>query len=547
MESEMQLLDRKNVDQTEGCLSARRFLSSTALTRAFSVTAALAFLMGASAAQAQQRIILNQDFVELKNSAGVSIGAFDSQHPVLFCTAGPQTGRLTTSQAGVGSCLRYVNDSRCEAPSQGPADSDICVVGWETTDSEVFNNGVSSGYIAHPIQIGISQGSDLLEGLSVPNGSAELAAESNSRLYQNVCMAANESIPYSFEIGDPLSTNRRRAVNNSQAEIGIYALGSTLGSAAFDSALSPEVSTQTFATATGTLTAPATGGIYQLGFEGVQFRAPSFGNYLRNVQLALPALFDMGGPNTQVTDTTLQEPGATTSIFSINIRVNGRVSAGGIQVPINLAAGSTATPDADFELGTPTGPVGTPTITHVSGTNNWVLNVPAGDYFGGITDALIDIPVSVIGDGSTGENVETFQLELGASSGATVADPICQNDFVTRTGVITIEEPVAQPSLSMTKVADNSGPHTVGDVVTYTYTVVNDGDTIVNDVAVTDTHNGSDPAPIPGNETLLTDVAPLGDSTDATIDNSWDVLAPGDTVVFTGTYTITATDVVNLQ
>ncbi len=102
------------------------------------------------------------------------------------------------------------------------------------------------------------------------------------------------------------------------------------------------------------------------------------------------------------------------------------------------------------------------------------------------------------------------------------------------------------PSLSMTKVADNPGPYTAGDVVTYTYTVLNDGDQIVRDIAIADTHNGSDPAPVPGNETLLTDAAPTGDSTDAGTNNSWDVLAPGDTVVFTGTYIITAIDAANL-
>ena len=102
------------------------------------------------------------------------------------------------------------------------------------------------------------------------------------------------------------------------------------------------------------------------------------------------------------------------------------------------------------------------------------------------------------------------------------------------------------PSLSMTKAAGNAGPYAAGDVVTYTYTVTNDGNQVINNVAITDTHNGSDPAPIPGNETLLTDVAPTGDSTDAGTNNSWDVLAPGDTITFTGTYTITEIDAVNL-
>ena len=98
----------------------------------------------------------------------------------------------------------------------------------------------------------------------------------------------------------------------------------------------------------------------------------------------------------------------------------------------------------------------------------------------------------------------------------------------------------------MTKTADNTGPYTVGDVVTYTYRITNEGNQIVRNVAVTDTHNGSDPAPVPGDETLLTDAAPTGDSTDATSDGNWDVLAPGDTLTFTGTYTVTQTDAENL-
>jgi len=106
--------------------------------------------------------------------------------------------------------------------------------------------------------------------------------------------------------------------------------------------------------------------------------------------------------------------------------------------------------------------------------------------------------------------------------------------------------PAPAPSLSMTKVADDTGPHTVGDIVTYTYTVTNDGNTVINDVAITDTHNGSDPAPVPGNETLLTDAAPTGDSTDAAPNGSWDILAPGDTLTFTGSYTVTQTDAENL-
>ena len=102
------------------------------------------------------------------------------------------------------------------------------------------------------------------------------------------------------------------------------------------------------------------------------------------------------------------------------------------------------------------------------------------------------------------------------------------------------------PSLSIDKVASSTGPFTVGDVITYTYTVTNDGNQTIRDVVINDTHNGSDPAPMPSNETLFTDGGTAGDSTDSTIDGSWDVLAPGDTITFTGSYTVTLIDAGNL-
>ena len=111
---------------------------------------------------------------------------------------------------------------------------------------------------------------------------------------------------------------------------------------------------------------------------------------------------------------------------------------------------------------------------------------------------------------------------------------------------VTLAVDAAAPSFVMTKVADSAGPFTAGDTITYTYTVTNDGNVNINDVAVSDTHNGSGPAPTPANETLLTDAAPAGDSSDAGADGTWDILAPGDTVTFTGSYTVSAEDAENL-
>ncbi len=112
-----------------------------------------------------------------------------------------------------------------------------------------------------------------------------------------------------------------------------------------------------------------------------------------------------------------------------------------------------------------------------------------------------------------------------------------------------VSVPVVATNLHMnvTKTADKTVNAAAGDVITYTYKVTNDGNVTIHNITLADVHNAAGAAPVPGSETL-TDIPPLGDSTDATAnDGLWSDLAPGDTITFTATYTVKQSDVDNLQ
>jgi len=207
--------------------------------------------------------------------------------------------------------------------------------------------------------------------------------------------------------------------------------------------------------------------------------------------------------------------------YEITVTNNGPDAATNVTLSDTLPAGLTATANN-----------GSATAgTFASGT--WSIPTLAS----GDTETL-----TLEGTVDADEEGNTITNTLAAPASSDEDDPSTAGDDLTED--VIVEDP--QPSLTIDKVASPSGPFTVGDVITYTYTVTNNGDTIINDIAITDTHNGSDPAPTPQNETLLTDTAPAGDSTDAASNGSWDVLAPGDIVTFTGTYTVTQTDVDSL-
>lgn len=116
-------------------------------------------------------------------------------------------------------------------------------------------------------------------------------------------------------------------------------------------------------------------------------------------------------------------------------------------------------------------------------------------------------------------------------------------DDVTDTASETVDVEDTAASIAVTKTADLTTNVAAGQTVTYTYTVENTGNVTLTNISLSDAHEGAI-NPIPGSETLTTDGGLFaGDSTDAATDGVWDTLAPGDIVTWTGTYTVTQSDI----
>lgn len=101
------------------------------------------------------------------------------------------------------------------------------------------------------------------------------------------------------------------------------------------------------------------------------------------------------------------------------------------------------------------------------------------------------------------------------------------------------------PGVSLVKTASITADAAEGDVITFAYTVTNTGNTRLFDLDVTDAQTsaaGTNPLVIAG-DTLAADNGEAGNSSDASADGSWDVLAPGDVAEFTASYTVTQADV----
>ena len=216
-----------------------------------------------------------------------------------------------------------------------------------------------------------------------------------------------------------------------------------------------------------------------------------------------------------------------TVTFQIVVRNDGGGDATNVSLTDLIPSGLTATTGANAN-----GTVSQGSYDGNSGV--WTI----GGLANGASATLI-----IQGTLDAGQLAETAIQNLTTAAAGDQNDPTTAGDDLEETVTV-----ASNPELEMTKVADDDELVTVGQVITYTYTVTNTGNEFINNVTVNDAHNGAGPAPIPTDEDLFTDNGDQDDSTDATPDDGvWDVLAPGDVITFTGTYTVEQADIDNLQ
>lgn len=179
-----------------------------------------------------------------------------------------------------------------------------------------------------------------------------------------------------------------------------------------------------------------------------------------------------------------------------------------------------------------------------------------------IVDTLPDgtngTPVLQSGDTNSDGNLDIDETFVYSLSYTVSQDDIDTNTALTNQISVTTTEtgatpetssantPVTtNPSIEVTKVALPRIDVPAGTTVVYTYTVTNNGNVTLTNIDLSDAHSGTGVAPVPNNELLLSDIAPIGDSIDTNTDGIWDVLRPGDTVQFTADYVVTQQDIDN--
>lgn len=155
------------------------------------------------------------------------------------------------------------------------------------------------------------------------------------------------------------------------------------------------------------------------------------------------------------------------------------------------------------------------------------------------TVTIQDVIAQVGGDASIDNTASALGTAPSGGAGA-ITDSSTQ---------VSLAVDAVNASLSVAKSAGGATNVAVGDTITYTYVITNDGNVPISGISLADVHNGSGTAPAPNADgATLTDNGTQGDSTNTTLaDNAWDTLAPNDVLTVSASYEVTQSDVDTLQ
>lgn len=266
------------------------------------------------------------------------------------------------------------------------------VPGWKTLDSvpaPTVNCGTSGSNQPYLIELwgnGFNSKSS-----HTGNQFAEINASAATFLYQEICVIANEVVPFSlYHLKRTTSTEQMAAElkmpNNSN-----IATGST------------HSATTSWTNYTGNLTNNGTTGMRKYGFRAIT--GGSLGNLIDDVTITLKPLVDIKA----FSFSTVYETDSNYLYLYLNGTLNGTAT-------VTLTKSGTASYGSDYSIGTPNRG-----SKSVNGSGTITLTLPAGDYnpnqSTGSTLGLIKIPFYVINDNVYETNETIIYTVTSAANG----------------------------------------------------------------------------------------------------------------------------------
>ena len=230
------------------------------------------------------------------------------------------------------------------------------------------------------------------------------------------------------------------------------------------------------------------------------------------------------------------DPGETIN-YTYVVKNTGNVTL--TAVGVADAHDGTGTPPAPTSptLSTDAAPVGDSTDGN-GADNKWDTLKPGDAATFTASYVITAADINANGGGTTPNG----SLHNTATASGTYTNPQGAPTTTTVTATDTKSVPLnVAPSLNIAKVADKTSNVKVGDVITYTYTVSNLGNTSITNVTLADTHNGVAGALTPA----FTSWTTQNGSTNT--GNTITVLTAGAVAVYKATYTVTQNDIDNRQ